>query len=262
VVEESEMDSTDPVVVGALLAGLGISVTWLALHGWRQGRRLQEWASGRQLDTRRDGDGDVARRLGAFRRDSCHLHRDFHGVREVVRAGPFTLVRCRETLDLFPWRSGSGPDKTRIAVLFPAREEVETYTILDGDGAPARSISPGVRFADPALSRRIARRLPGPPPHPLSVTLSGGEGIAYLLSPSGAVAPDALDYLWRLGRALSPGFPAGAAAGESRERAAAPAGDAEAPRPRAAGDGAPTDLPGDGTRPHPGPRRRAAAGGR
>lgn len=190
-----------------MAVALPVSVGWLALHGWRQGRTLRRWAErrGYRLDGR--GGGEVDADVAAFRRDSRHLRRDLDKIRDVVEGRGVRFFRCLETLDLSPWRGGGGPPKTRVAVLFDASGRDDTYTVVDTDGRTSRSIAPGLRFTDSAAARRIESRLPGAPPHPVSVTLRPGNGLglAYLLSPSGSVSEADLDYLERLAARLSRG---------------------------------------------------------
>lgn len=181
------------------------SVAWLALHGWRQGRVLRRWARERGLAYRPRDDGSVDAELEPFRRDDPHLRRKLDQVREVVAVAPgIRLFRFREIVDLTPWTSGTGPPKTRVAVVFDAVEGAETYSVFDREGSPTSDHPPGLRFSDPGACRSVAAELPPSPPHPVSVSLSGGRGLAYLLSPSGNVSPDGLEYLARLARRLAP----------------------------------------------------------
>lgn len=225
-----------------------VSVAWLALHGWRQGRTLRSWAAERGLPCRRRADPRTAARLRAFRREDAHLVRELDRVREVVDLEhDGHILRCEERLDLTPWSTGTGPPRTRIAAVFPARDDGETYSVFDESGRPTRERAPGLRFSSGSASRRIAARLPDPP-HPVSITVADGWALAYLLTPSGAVSGDELDYLARVARRLGPGEaglevpsprPAetGESAGGGGRRRAAGSGKRGRPRARRVSDG-------------------------
>lgn len=208
----------DVLVVWVVSFLVVVSVAWLALHGWRQGRTLRRWAAERGLPCRRRGDARTAVRLRTFQRDDEHLFRELDRVREVVdleHGG--CVVRCEERLDLTPWSSGTGPPRTRIAAIFPASGEGETYSVFDEDGRPTRDRAPGLRFSSGAASRKLEAHLPDPP-HPVSITVADGWALAYLLTPSGAVSVDELDYLARLSRRLAPGGDADAGAPDPAPR--------------------------------------------
>lgn len=195
----------DVLVVWVVSFLVVASVAWLALHGWRQGRSLRRWAAERGLPCRRRGGGRTATRLRTFRRDDEHLVRELERVREVVdleHGG--CIVRCEERLDLTPWSTGTGPPRTRVAAIFPAPADAETYSVFDESGRPTRDRAPGLRFANGPANRKLKARLPDPP-HPVSITVADGWGLAYLLTPSGAVSDDELDYLARLSRTLAAG---------------------------------------------------------
>lgn len=235
--------SAEALAAWAVSVAVVASVTWLALHGWRQGRRLRRWATDRGLDVQRRDDGRTDDRLEPFRRDDEHLVREIGSVREVVELGDGVRVfRCEERLDLTPWSSGSGPPRTRVAVTFPASGEEETYSVFDEDGRPTRDRAPGLRFSVPSAARKLAARMPDPP-HPLSVTLTGGRGLAYLLTPSGAVSPGGLDYLARLGRRLAAGT-AGASGSTVEEDDRRGTGGSRAPTPRRPDGGGRALVPG------------------
>lgn len=224
----------DVLVVWLVSLAVAVSVAWLALHGWRQGRTLRRWAAGRDLSCRGRGEEDPEVRLAPFRRDDEHLVRELGRVREVVpleRAG--RIFRCEERLDLTPWSSGTGPSRTRIAVTFPVPGDDETYSVFDEEGRASADVAPGLRFSRRAVCRKLRSRMPRPP-HPLSITLKEGRCLAYLLTPSGAVAEDDLDYLARLERRLSAEEPeSGGTPGEPRaaDRARRDGEAAEAPAP-------------------------------
>lgn len=231
----------EPVAVWVVSLVVVASVLWLALHGWRQGRTVREWAAERGLRLRTRGGEPLDGRLAPFRREDEHLVRKLGRVRETVEVGDgLQVFRCEERIDLTPWVSGGGPARTRVAVLFPAAEGDETYTVFDERGRATKDRAPGLRFADPAVSRWIQNRLPDPP-HPLSVTLAGGRGLAYLLTASGSVTPDDLDYLVRAARCLAREEPTGET----------PADGGPAAGERAAGE---DRRPGTGVAPPP--RRR------
>lgn len=244
----------DVLVVWVVSFLVVVSVAWLALHGWRQGRTLRRWAAERGLPCRRRGDGRAAARLEPFHRDDEHLFRELDRVREVVeleRGG--YVVRCEERLDFTPWSSGTAPPRTRVAVVFPVPDAGETYSVFDESGCPTRDQAPGLRFSSGSVCRWLEARLPEPP-HPVSLTLAEGWAVAYLLTPSGAVSADELDYLARLARRLTAG---GSGLGTAAS-AAPPAegrGDGE-DRSRSVGQGG-----GPGAIENPPGARRAADGG-
>lgn len=201
----------DILLVWLVSLAVVASVAWLALHGWRQGRVLRRWASGNGFEVRARGGPGTERLLEPFRRDDEQIVRELGRVREVVEldAG-VRILRCEERVDLTPWSSGAGPAKTRVAAVFPAEEGEETYSVFGRDARPTSSRPPGLRFADPAVAEKLRRRIPGPP-HPLSVTLSEGRGLVYLLTPSGDVSADDLDYLAEAARRLAGGASDGGA---------------------------------------------------
>lgn len=227
----------DVLVVWVVSLLVVASVAWLALHGWRQGRTLRRWAAERGLASRRRGGARTADRLRTFQRDDEHLVRELARVRDVVdleHGG--CIVRFEERLDLTPWTTGTGPPRTRVAAIFPAPADAETYSVFDESGRPTRDRAPGLRFSSGPASRKLETRLPDPP-HPVSITVADSWGLAYLLTPSGAVSDDELDYLARLSRRLAAGW-AGV--------------EAPGPRPPAGREGAAED----------GRRRTAGRGGR
>lgn len=218
--------SADVAMIWGVCLLVTASVAWLALHGWRQGRVLRRWARERGLAHRPRDDGNVDAELEAFRRDDAHLRRRLDQVREVVVVAPgIRLFRFREIVDLTPWTSGTGPPKTRVAVVFDAADGSETYSVFDREGSPTSDRPPGLRFSDPGVCRSVAAKMPPSPPHPVSVSLSEGRGLAYLLSPSGNVSPDGLEYLARLARRLTPSNERGPPA-EADDRSSGPVDEA------------------------------------
>lgn len=183
-----------------LAAGL-----YTGLQGWRAGRRLRRWGRRRGLPLRSRKDSGLAeeleRRIG---RDSHEVTRSFAEVRDVVADGEIAVFRCLEELDLSPWHPGSPPLSARVAVVFPAPEHLSSWTMFDTTGRQAREIPPGVRFADGEISERLQGVLAeDPPPRPLSVTVAGGLGVAYLARDGQRVSEEHLDYLRRTARRLS-----------------------------------------------------------
>lgn len=191
----------DVLLVWAVSSAVVLSVAWLALHGWRQGRTLRRWAADRSLPCGRDVAGDGVR-LDPFARDDDHLVRELGRVREVVALEPDGWIfRCEERLDFTPWSSGTGPPRTRVAATCPVSGVADTYSVFDEGGRPCADRAPGLRFSSRAAAGALAARLPDPP-HPVSVTTSGGRALVYLLTPSGGVSEDDLDYLARVVRRL------------------------------------------------------------
>lgn len=190
------------IVLGGAFGLVGVH---LVLYSRRQSRLVRRFAESRSYSYSERDDGRLERELrDGFELRESACRRAFSRIRDVVSLERGELFRAVELLDLSPYGSAEDSHRARTAVRFPAGSLAAGIFHVAQDLAirqryPRNDRSQAAEVAGLLHSAGVAC-----PPHAMSLTLSRGQGIAYL-EPlvTGSLNEDHLSYLVDLASRLS-----------------------------------------------------------
>lgn len=195
--------------VALVLVPLFLAVgVWLLVYSRRRRRMMTTFAARHGLAHRPADDGSLEEVLDRVFALPRPFARAFSRIRDVVEGDGVRLFRCTELLDLSRHGAAQNTHAGRIAALVDVGGASEAFLRVRRDGTLV-PVLPGTH-ADPAgnpelegLRRELSRN---PPPHTLSVSLSGGNLLLYLEPGlTGSEKPGDVEYLFRLATGLRGG---------------------------------------------------------
>jgi Trk-type K+ transport system membrane component len=190
------------VILGIAFAAVGVHLVLYSKHRTEIIRRFAE-ARGFVFTARADSTL-VSQLEKAFDIEEAGCVRTFDQVRDVVSLPSGTIFRAVELLDLNPHASAVNPHHPRAAVMFSTQPEWFGIFHVTSDLAVLQRYPLEERSAAEDVRRYIQEAGMSPPPHPLSLTLMRGYGLAYLEPPVvGSVTDEHLKYLAELSARLS-----------------------------------------------------------
>ena len=190
------------ILLGVAFAAVGLH---LVFYSRRQAGVIRKFAESRGYPHTDRDDGSLEDQLErAFEIEDAGCVRAFSQVRDIVCLPSGKLFRAVELIDLNPHASPDSPHHARVAVIFPCASERSGIFHIGSDLGvhqryPREDDPVSARFPDLSPQVGIA-----PPPHPLSLTLMRGNGLAYLEpAVTGSMAETHLTYLADLAERLS-----------------------------------------------------------
>jgi hypothetical protein len=194
------------LLVLLLLGGaFGLVGVHLVLYSRRQSRLVRRFAESRSYRYSERDDGRLERELsGGFELRESACRRAFSRIRDVVFLDCGELFRAVELLDLSPHGTTENSHRARTAVRFPAGSAPAGIFHVAPDLEVHQRYPRNDRSCAGDVAGLLRRAGIGCPPHPLSLTLVRGQGVAYL-EPlvTGSLKEDHLSYLADLASRLS-----------------------------------------------------------
>ncbi len=193
------MGSVDTDLLVFILFGVAFAAVGLHLvfYSRRQAGIIRKFAESRGYPHTDRDDGSLEDQLDrAFEIEDPGCVRTFGQVRDIVSLPSCKLFRAVELIDLNPHASADSSHHARVAVVFPCTSERSGIFCIGSDLDVRQRYPRDCDDAPARLSDLFPQAGIASPPHPLSLTLMRGNGLAYLEpAVTGSVAETHLAYL-------------------------------------------------------------------
>lgn len=200
--------SGDPKVFLILIPVFLAAGIYLIIYNKKKSALFKNFSIKEGLSYQKKDDGEIENYLSEkIKIDEPGYVRTISGVKDIIRYGDMIIFRCTELLDLYKYGSPGNTHFPRVVLSFDAEPGASLFFWFDPKrGAYKSKYPPDKDLENDKYFQAIKTQIKNfPPPHPLTVTLSGGTTFIYMepLMVGCEKEPD-LDYLFDLGKKLHP----------------------------------------------------------